>query len=123
MINTRARVVARAVFEHLGWSPGQSLRYELRGGLITLTTAPAGHNRHTIATPGHIRLPAELRHATGITPGDALLLAAVPEHQLALIYPPWAQHTLLQSTLPPHRGHDMNAAAGAERRRTVGRRG
>ncbi len=99
VINDRSRVVARAVVDRLGRQPGQHLYDNLRGGLVVITAVPAGHSRHTLANRGHLRLPAAIRRAAGITAGDTLLLAAAPDHHLALLCPTDIQALLLDSLL------------------------
>lgn len=100
VINDRGRIAARAVTDHLGWQPGRPLHFALgRQGLVTISPDPTGTSRHTVSDRGHLRVPAAIRHATGITTGDALLLAALPERDLALLLPLRTQETLLHLAL------------------------
>lgn len=97
VINDRARIAARAVTDHLGWQPGQHLHYRLSKHVVTITPDHTRSSRHTLSNYGHLRLPAAIRHATGITAGDALLLAAFPEDDLAVLLPLQAQEIVLDT--------------------------
>ena len=87
------RIADRAVIEALGWAPGTRLRLDVARTHLTLRAVFDG----TLAVKAHryLWLPAATRHRLGLRPGDPVLLAAEPERQTMVVYPPGALDELL----------------------------
>ena len=92
----RGRIADRLVLRALGWEPGTSIHVEVHGGVAVVTAGPGGPSRLT--APGHLRLPAKVRHQLGLRSGDRVLLVARPAALQLLLYPPAALDALLTST-------------------------
>jgi hypothetical protein len=92
-VDCRGRVADRAVVHALGWTPGTRLDIrETRGLLVVRTDA---HGVFSVTMQGHLRLPAPVRHCCGLQRGDRVLLAAAPDRDLLIVYPPTALDDLL----------------------------
>jgi hypothetical protein len=99
------RIADRAVIEALDWAPGTRLRLDVAHTHLTLRAVPDG----PLAVKDHryLWLPATSRQRLGLRPGDRVLLAAEPERQTLVVYPPAALDELL--------GHGRSAAEGGGR--------
>lgn len=85
-VDCRGRVADRAVVMALGWVPGTRLNIRESGGLLVICTDT--HGVFSVTKQGHLRLPASVRHCCGLVPGDRVLLAANPQGDLLIVYPP-----------------------------------
>jgi hypothetical protein len=92
-MDDRGRLTDRSVLRALGWIPGTSIHIEVESGVAIVTARPDGSTQ--ITAPGHLRLPATLRHR----PGDRVLIAGRPGASRLLLYPPAALDALLASTV------------------------
>jgi bifunctional DNA-binding transcriptional regulator/antitoxin component of YhaV-PrlF toxin-antitoxin module len=92
-VDCRGRVADRAVVQALGWTPGTRLDIRQTRGLLIIHADT--HGVFSVTTPGHLRLPATVRHCCGLVPGDRMLLAADPDRDLLIVHPPAALDDLL----------------------------
>lgn len=68
------------------------MRIEVRGGrLVVSLEQPA---TTTVTRHGYLRIPATLRHRTGLRNGDRLLLVARTDLRVLSVYPPAALDAL-----------------------------
>jgi hypothetical protein len=95
-MDDRGRITDRSVLRALGWIPGTSIHTEVAGAVAVLTARPGGPGQ--VTAPGHLRLPATVRHRLGLRPGDRMLLAGRPAASRLLLYPPATLDALLAST-------------------------
>jgi hypothetical protein len=95
-MDDRGRLTDRPVLRALGWIPGTTLRMEVDGRVAVVTAGPRGSSQ--ITAPGHLRLPATVRHQLGLRPGDRILLAARPAASRLMLYPPATLDALLATT-------------------------
>ncbi|MGW4368121.1 hypothetical protein ACWEKT_21005 [Nocardia takedensis] len=86
-LNDRARLSARRAFTTMGWQPGHPIAYQIHGHVITIRGTFAGTTRFKIGAPGHVWLPAQLLRASGIRPGDTVVLLAMTAEGLLAIVP------------------------------------
>jgi hypothetical protein len=93
-IDARGRAGDTSPLRVLGWVPGRPVTMTLHGGAVVVQPGGEGH---TVTSRGHLRLPADLRHALDLNPGDRLLLAAHPEHGVLVAYPMGTLDALLNS--------------------------
>ena len=68
----------------LGWSPGQPITISIVHLKVVVISQLNGTER--ITQQGHLRLPAHIRHACSITPGDRLLIAAALATGVLAVY-------------------------------------
>jgi hypothetical protein len=84
-VDASGRIASNDIVNALNWSPGSKLDVILTPQSIVLRTAPDGllsvPQRPCIVIPSHARRPH------GIKPGDHVLIAAAPDHGLAIVYP------------------------------------
>ncbi|WP_410628408.1 hypothetical protein [Amycolatopsis sp. cmx-8-4] len=100
-------VAARMAMEALGWATGLTIRLSVSSRLLVV--APCDSRGQASVPPKmSLTMPARLRAQCRIRPGDQVLLAALVEHDLLVVYPQHvlhemvtAYHTDLAST--PHR--------------------
>lgn len=78
------RLTDRAPIKSLGWIPGQRISLTVNARTVVAVCDPGGSAQ--IGLKGHLRLSAAVRHQCGIEPGDRLLVATSPNHQVALVY-------------------------------------
>lgn len=93
VLDRGGRIADRAAFAALGWTPDTRLRVHIARTHLTLRPALDG----PVAVKNHrfIWLPAATRHRLDLRPGDRVLLAAEPQRQTLVIYPPAALDALL----------------------------
>jgi hypothetical protein len=91
-MDDRGRLADRAPVHAAGWSPGQ---------LVTISATP-DHcvivhvgGPETITRHGHLRLPARIRHACALSPGDRLLVIVTSTPRLLAVYPMAAVEAVL----------------------------
>lgn len=103
-IDVHGRLSDRSPLQIMGWGPGQPIAITPAAGVITVAHCPdAGE---AITRQGHLRLPASVRHALRLQPGDRLLVAARPDIDLLVAYPTSA---LDQVLLSYHSAHQPEA--------------
>jgi hypothetical protein len=92
-LDCRGRIADHAILRSLAWTPGTRLTIHERHGLLIIEADP--HGMFRVTGQGHLRLSAEVRHFSGLTAGDRLLLAADPTENRLTVYPPAALDTLI----------------------------
>jgi hypothetical protein len=105
VLDRGGRIADRAVINALDWTPGTRLYSHATRTHLTLRTATDG----MVAVKDHryLWLPAKTRQLLSLRPGDRVLLAAEPERQTLVIYPPAALDQLLT--------HGRSVSAGGGR--------
>ena len=87
-------VAARVALEQLGWTVGLTIRLAVSSGLLVV--APCDTRGQASVPPKmSVTLPARLRAQCRIRPGDQVLLAALPEHELLVVYPQHVLHEMV----------------------------
>jgi len=87
-------VTARVPLERLSWAPGLPLRLSVSSGLLVV--APSEKPSAASVPPRmSLTLPARLRARCRIRAEDQVLLAAVLEHDLMVVYPQHALYTMV----------------------------
>jgi hypothetical protein len=83
-VDSSGRIASNDILNALDWSSGTKLDVILTPQSIVLRTAPDGlfsvPQRPCIVIPSHARRPH------GIKPADHVLIAAAPDHGLAIVY-------------------------------------
>jgi hypothetical protein len=85
-VDHRGRIADRAVLAALGWSAGTRLSIREAGGLIILAGDPQGV--FAVSRQQHLYLPVGVRRWCALIAGDRVLLAAEPEQETLVVYPP-----------------------------------
>jgi hypothetical protein len=88
-VDDRGPLADRSPLRILHWAPKLPITLLVLPGAIVV--AAQGGGREAITGHGHLRLPACLRHALKLKPGDRLLVAAHPDRGLLVAY---TMHTL-----------------------------
>ncbi|MGY2116555.1 hypothetical protein ACW9HR_21840 [Nocardia gipuzkoensis] len=83
-IDQRGRVSDRSAIRKLDWHPGQPVTIGHQDHLAIVD--PSDEGRWAVGATGYIHLPADIRHACGMQPGDRLLLLASLSHQRLVVY-------------------------------------
>ena len=92
-IDCSGRITEATVIPALGWTAGTRLDIRVTGGLVLVTADP--HAVFRMTRPGHVRLPATVRHWCGLSPGSRVLLVADPNAGLLVVHPPAAVHAMV----------------------------
>ncbi len=87
ILNDRARLSARRSFAAMGWPPGHPIAYSVHGHVIAIRGTYAGTSRFKIGALGQIWLPAQVLRATGLRPGNPVVVLALPADGLLAIIP------------------------------------
>jgi hypothetical protein len=85
MLDARGRLADASPLRMLGWQPGLALEVGVSSGVVVVAPDPSAAVKVTSA--GHLRLPAPIRHACDLQPGDRVLVAACPVIGRLLVYP------------------------------------
>jgi bifunctional DNA-binding transcriptional regulator/antitoxin component of YhaV-PrlF toxin-antitoxin module len=85
VVDSRGRVSDKSVTRALGWQPGDPLSLRVTDGLIIVVAVAEG--QLAVSSQGRVHLPASARHASRITPGDRVLLAAEPADGVLVVHP------------------------------------
>jgi hypothetical protein len=83
-VDGRGRLADGSPLRALQWGPGLPLKLMVTLGAVVAAAHPDG--RKTVTSQGHLRLPADLRHALRLNPGDRLLVVAHPHQGLLVVY-------------------------------------
>ncbi|MFT7868327.1 MULTISPECIES: hypothetical protein [Amycolatopsis] len=87
-------VAARVPLERLRWAPGLPLRLSVSSGLLVV--APSEKPSGTSIPPRmSLTLPARMRARCRIRAEDQVLLAALLEHDLLVVYPQHVLYTMV----------------------------
>ncbi|MET3424831.1 bifunctional DNA-binding transcriptional regulator/antitoxin component of YhaV-PrlF toxin-antitoxin module [Actinoplanes tereljensis] len=88
------RLIAVEILAALGWRPGVRLDARARAGLVLVTADEQG--TFVLRRRDELRLPATVRHWSGLTTGCRVLLVAEPESERLVIHPPAALGAMLR---------------------------
>jgi len=105
VLDRGGRIADRAAVAALGWTPGTKLGVHIARTHLTLRAALDGPV--TVKDHRFLWLPAATRHRLDLRPGDRVLLAAEPNRQTLVIYPP--------ATLDELLAHGRSASKAGER--------
>lgn len=83
-IDNRGRLADRSPIRAMRWQPRQTLTISATQGMAIIVAQL--HGAECITARGHLRLPTHIRYMCGITPGDRVLVAAMPGHDLIAVY-------------------------------------
>lgn len=83
-VDHRGRLADRSPLRALQWPPGHPVAMSVLPGSIAVVAQPG--SRQSVTRQGHLRLPAAVRYGCSINTGDRLLMAALPERSLLLLY-------------------------------------
>ena len=83
-IDAHGRLGDRSPVLLMGWQPGHPVAVTLATGAIMVVSRPGAHA--AVTRQGHLRLPASIRSACRLQPGDRLLVAAHPDAGLLVAY-------------------------------------
>jgi hypothetical protein len=75
----------RATIDALGWTTGDHLHIALVSGSVVAHRDPAG--AFTMGAKPYLNLPATVRHRSGLSGGELVLLAADPNHDVLVVHP------------------------------------
>jgi hypothetical protein len=83
-VDARGRLADASPLRTLRWAPRLPITLTVIFGAVVAAAEPGG--RETVTSQGHLRLPADLRHALHLDPGDRLLVAAHVDRGLLIAY-------------------------------------
>jgi hypothetical protein len=106
VLDRGGRIADRTVIDALAWTPGTRLHLDASRTNLTLRAATDGTS--TVKAHRYLWLPAPTRQRLGLRPGDRVLLAAQPERQTLIVYPPAALDELLSHARPASPGGDRD---------------
>jgi hypothetical protein len=92
-VDVWGRLADRSTLRTLEWSATTSLGTVVIHKALVLT--PDHRGRPMITQQGHLRLHASIRHLMCLTAGTRLLLAASPDRNLLICYPPAALDAMI----------------------------
>ena len=84
-VDRRGRLADASPLRFLHWRPGLAITMTMLVGAVIVAPDPAGPE--TVTRQGHLRLPADLRHALRLATSDRLLVAAYADRGLVLAFP------------------------------------
>jgi hypothetical protein len=87
-VDLHGRLGDRSPVRLMGWEPGHPVAVTLAAGVVMIASRPGA--REAVTGHGHLRLPAPVRRACRLQPGDRLLVAAHPDADLLVAYTPSA---------------------------------
>jgi hypothetical protein len=83
-VDASGAVASKAAVAQLGWPAGTPIRYDVRSGLIVVSADPGAERQ--VPTKLNLVLPTRIRAHCRVRAGEQVLLAALVEHQLLVIY-------------------------------------
>jgi hypothetical protein len=92
-IDTWGVVSNRDTVEALGWIAGDRLQIALVGGSVVAHRDPTG--AFALGPKPYLVLPAAVRHRSGVRPGERVLVAADPHHDVLVVHPLTALDTMI----------------------------
>lgn len=98
-MDDRGRLASRSLMRVLHWEPGQPITVTVAPSVVLVE--PQLDGPEAITQHGHLRLPADVRYALGLTPGDRLLLAAFPDRSILAAYTMAALDSMVLAYHPP----------------------
>jgi bifunctional DNA-binding transcriptional regulator/antitoxin component of YhaV-PrlF toxin-antitoxin module len=84
-MDDRGRLADRSTIRAAGWQPGQPVTITATPGHRLVTVSAGG--QEVITGYGHLRLPARVRHAFHLSPGDRLLITVIATPPRLAVYP------------------------------------
>jgi len=75
----------RAVIQALGWCHGDRLHITLIADSVVVHRSPSGV--FVMPAKPYVVLPASVRHRPGLCPGQQVLIAADPGHDVLVVHP------------------------------------
>jgi hypothetical protein len=93
-IDDRGRLADRSPIRVAGWAPGQPVTISMTDDRRLVYVRPDGPQ--TITHHGHLRLPAAVRYACGLSAGDRLLVTVAATPPLLTVYPMAAVEAILR---------------------------
>ncbi|MEV6871746.1 hypothetical protein [Amycolatopsis sp. NPDC051128] len=83
-VDASGAVASKTAVSQLGWPADTPIRYDVRSGLIVVSADPGAKRR--VPTKLNLVLPTQIRSQCRVRAGEQMLLAALVEHQLLVIY-------------------------------------
>jgi hypothetical protein len=102
-VDDRGRIADRSIIRALRWTGSTRLTMRVDAGLVVVAAMADG--QYGLAGRDRVPLPAAVRYAVGIEPGDRVLLAAEPADELLVVHSPACLDAML-SALPGRAGGD-----------------
>lgn len=87
-------VAARVALSQLGWRAGWPIRFDVSSGLLVVASSEEPATVRVPAKMGLV-LPARLRSRCRIRAGEQVLLAALVDHDVLVVYPQHVVHEML----------------------------
>ncbi|WP_410596507.1 hypothetical protein [Amycolatopsis sp. lyj-23] len=84
-VDASGAIASKPTVALLGWRGGTPISFDVRSGLIVVCAAPDAQRR--VPAKLNLVLPARIRARCRVTAGDQVLLAALIEHEVLVIYP------------------------------------
>ena len=100
-VDGSGRVASGDITDALRWQPGSTLDVIVTPRTIVIRTAPGGRLR--VPPRPCIIIPSHARRPHGISPGDHVLIAAVPDYGLVIVYPLSALDEMISRYHAAHR--------------------
>lgn len=75
----------RATVEALGWNGGDRLHFSLIGSSVVVHRHAGG--AFAMSAKPYLVLPAAVRKRSGVRPGEQVLIAADPNHDVPVVHP------------------------------------
>ena len=92
------KLADRSALRHLGWDSGQHVSLTIAEGIVGV--AEKRDSKHVIERHGYLRLPAEIRTCARINHRDRLLLIAIRDLRVLLVFPPGQVVAALRPFIP-----------------------
>jgi hypothetical protein len=92
-IDTWGVVSNRDTIQALDWTPGDRLHIALVGGSVVVHRDSAGV--FAMGSRPYLVLPAAVRQRSGVRPGERVLVAADPRHDVLVVHPLAALDTMI----------------------------
>jgi hypothetical protein len=100
-VDHSGRVASNDIINALRWRPGSKLDVILTPRTIIIRAASGG--LFTVPQRPRIIIPSHVRRAHDINPGDHVLIAAAPDHDLVIVYPLSALDEMISRYHSAHR--------------------
>lgn len=104
ILNDRGRLAAAAAITHLDWRAGQPISFAITNRIVVVKRGEHSAIKSRIDARKHLRLPASLRAAAQLRPGETMLLVAARRARVLAVYSSESVHRALRSLLPDIEG-------------------
>jgi hypothetical protein len=98
-MDDRGRLADRSPIRAAVWLPGQPITISAAPDRLVIVVNAGGPE--TITRHGHLRLPAGIRHACGLSAGDRLLVTVTHTEPMLAVYPMATVETILRQQHAP----------------------